>query len=217
MNLELFDATEAAEPAALPLADGALLLRGFALAAQYQLLADVRGVIAAAPLRHLITPGGLRMSVATTNCGALGWVSDRRGYRYDAIDPERNLPWPPMPASFRALARQAAARAGFDAFAPDACLVNRYLPGAKLSLHQDRDEHDFSAPIVSISLGLPAVFLFGGLRRADKALRVALRHGDVVVWGGASRLRFHGVLPLADGQHGLLGGERVNLTLRAAG
>ena len=217
MNLELFDATEAAEPAALPLADGALLLRGFALAAQYQLLADVRGVIAAAPLRHLITPGGLRMSVATTNCGALGWVSDRRGYRYDAIDPERNRPWPPMPASFRALARQAAARAGFDAFAPDACLVNRYLPGAKLSLHQDRDEHDFSAPIVSISLGLPAVFLFGGLRRADKALRVALRHGDVVVWGGASRLRFHGVLPLADGQHGLLGGERVNLTLRAAG
>jgi alkylated DNA repair protein (DNA oxidative demethylase) len=217
MNLELFDATEAAEPPTQPLAEGALLLRGFALAAQQQLLADVRTVVAAAPLRHLITPGGLRMSVAMTNCGALGWVSDRRGYRYDAIDPERGLPWPPMPTSFRALAQQAAARAGFEAFAPDACLINRYLPGAKLSLHQDRDERDFGAPIVSVSLGLPALFLFGGLRRADQAMRVALRHGDVVVWGGPSRLRFHGVLPLADGQHALLGGERINLTLRAAG
>jgi DNA oxidative demethylase len=217
MNLELFDAAEAAEPPTQPLAEGALLLRGFALAAQQQLLADVRTVVAAAPLRHLITPGGLRMSVAMTNCGALGWVSDRRGYRYDAIDPERGLPWPPMPTSFRALAQQAAARAGFEAFAPDACLINRYLPGAKLSLHQDRDERDFGAPIVSVSLGLPALFLFGGLRRADKAMRVVLRHGDVVVWGGPSRLRFHGVLPLADGQHALLGGERINLTLRAAG
>ena len=217
MNLELFDASEAVEPATQALADGALLLRGFALAAQDQLLADALRVIAAAPLRHLITPGGLRMSVAMTNCGALGWVSDRRGYRYDAIDPERKLPWPPMPASFRALAAQAAARAGFEAFAPDACLINRYLPGAKLSLHQDRDERDFGAPIVSVSLGLPAVFLFGGLRRADKALRVALRHGDVVIWGGPSRLRFHGVLPLADGQHARLGGARINLTLRAAG
>ena len=217
MNLELFDAPDAAEPATRALADGALLLRGFALAAQHELLADVRGVIAAAPLRHLVTPGGLRMSVAMTNCGALGWVSDSRGYRYDAIDPERGTAWPAMPASFRAIAQAAAARAGFDGFAPDACLVNRYQPGAKLSLHQDRDERDFGAPIVSVSLGLPAVFLFGGLRRADKALRVALHHGDVVVWGGAARLRFHGVLPLADGRHPLLGAERVNLTFRAAG
>jgi len=216
MNLELFDAGEAVEPAALPLADGALLLRGFALAAQDQLLADVRAVIAAAPLRHLSTPGGLRMSVAMTNCGALGWISDRRGYRYDAIDPARGAPWPALPASFRALAWQAAARAGFDAFAPDACLINRYLPGTRLSLHQDRDERDYSAPIVSVSLGLPAVFLFGGLQRADKALRVALHHGDVVVWGGPSRLRFHGVLPLGDGAHALLGAERINLTLRRA-
>lgn len=212
MTFELFEA-----PDVEPLAEGAVLLRGHALAAQHELLADVRRVIAAAPLRHLVTPGGLRMSVAMTNCGALGWVSDRRGYRYDAFDPDRGTAWPPMPASFRALAREAAAQAGFEGFAPDACLINRYVPGAKLSLHQDRDERDFGAPIVSVSLGLPAVFLLGGLRRADPALRVALHHGDVVVWGGAARLRFHGVLPLADGQHPLTGGERINLTFRRAG
>jgi len=217
MTFDLFDALEAAEPTVEPLTDGAMVLRGLALPMQHELLTDVRAVIATAPLRHLITPGGLRMSVAMTNCGALGWVSDRCGYRYDAIDPECHLPWPPMPASFRALARQAAACAGFAGFEPDACLINRYLPGAKLSLHQDRDERDFGAPIVSVSLGLPAVFLFGGLRRADKALRVTLRPGDVVVWGGPARLRFHGVLPLADGQHPLLGGARINLTLRTAG
>lgn len=212
VTLDLFEA-----PDVEPLADGAVRLHGYALAAQHELLADVRRVIAAAPLRHLVTPGGLRMSVAMTNCGALGWVSDRRGYRYDALDPDRGAAWPPMPASFRALAGQAAVQAGFEGFAPDACLINRYVPGAKLSLHQDRDERDFGAPIVSVSLGLPAVFLFGGLRRADQAMRVALRHGDVVVWGGASRLRFHGVLPLADGQHPLTGGERINLTFRRAG
>ena len=204
-------------PRPSPLADGAVVLRGFAGSAQNALLADVQAVIEAAPLRHLITPGGLRMSVAMTNCGALGWVSDRRGYRYDPIDPERGTPWPAMPGSFMRLATQAAAHAGFDGFAPDACLINRYLPGAKLSLHQDRDEHDFGAPIVSVSLGLPAVFLFGGLNRADKAQRIRLRHGDVLVWGGPSRLRFHGVLPLADGEHTLLGRQRINLTLRRAG
>ncbi len=194
-----------------------MVLRGFARPAQGELLADARAVIATAPLRHLITPGGLRMSVAMTNCGALGWVSDRRGYRYDRVDPERSAPWPLMPASFLRLAAQAALRAGFEGFVPDACLINRYLPGAKLSLHQDRDERDLGAPIVSVSLGLPATFLFGGLNRADKAQRVRVRHGDVVVWGGPSRLRFHGVLPLADGEHGLLGAQRINLTFRRAG
>jgi alkylated DNA repair protein (DNA oxidative demethylase) len=208
-----------AEPAVdtFVLAPGAVLLRRFAAPVDAALWDAIQAIVARAPFRHMQTPGGFTMAVAMTNCGALGWVSDRRGYRYDAIDPERGLPWPPMPTSFRALAQQAAARAGFEAFAPDACLINRYLPGAKLSLHQDRDERDFGAPIVSVSLGLPALFLFGGLRRADKAMRVVLRHGDVVVWGGPSRLRFHGVLPLADGQHALLGGERINLTLRAAG
>ncbi|MEP6874694.1 MAG: DNA oxidative demethylase AlkB [Burkholderiales bacterium] len=217
MTFELFDAPDDAEPATPPLAEGAMLLRGFARPMQDALLADVRSVIAAAPLRHLTTPGGLRMSVAMTNCGALGWVSERRGYRYDALDPDSGLAWPAMPASFRSLAAQAAARAGFEGFAPDACLINRYRPGARLSLHQDRDEHDFRAPIVSVSLGVPAVFLFGGLQRADKALRVRLQHGDVVVWGGASRLRFHGVLPLADAEHPLLGAQRINLTFRRAG
>ena len=216
MTFDLFDALDAAESAVEPLADGAMVLRGFARSMQDELLADVQAVIAAAPLRHLITPGGLRMSVAMTNCGALGWVSDRRGYRYDPIDPERGAPWPAMPASFTRLAAQAASSAGFEGFVPDACLINRYEPGAKLSLHQDRDEHDYGAPIVSVSLGLPAVFLFGGLSRADKAMRTRLRHGDVVVWGGPSRLRFHGVLPLGDGDHALLGKQRINLTFRRA-
>ncbi|MEP7102102.1 MAG: DNA oxidative demethylase AlkB [Burkholderiales bacterium] len=217
MTFDLFDALDDAEPAAEPLAVGAMLLRGFARPVQDELLADVRAVIAAAPLRHLITPGGQRMSVAMTNCGALGWLSDRRGYRYDPIDPACGAPWPSMPASFMRLAAQAASRAGFEGFVPDACLINRYAPGAKLSLHQDRDEQDYGAPIVSVSLGLPAVFLFGGLKRVDKAQRTQLRHGDVVVWGGPSRLRFHGVLPLADGEHPLLGRHRINLTFRRAG
>ncbi len=216
MTFDLFDALDAAEPTDESLADGAMLLHEFARETQAGLLADVQAVMAAAPLRHLVTPGGLRMSVAMTNCGAFGWVSDRRGYRYDAIDPERGAPWPPMPASFTRLAAQAASRAGFEGFVPDACLINRYIPGAKLSLHQDRDEHDFDAPIVSVSLGLPAVFLFGGSNRADKARRIPLRHGDVVVWGGPSRLRFHGVMPLADGQHAMLGKQRINLTFRRA-
>jgi alkylated DNA repair protein (DNA oxidative demethylase) len=220
MNLDLFDALDDeqdAPPRSESIADGALLLHRFARADQRALIADLDAVIAAAPLRHLITPGGLRMSVAMTNCGSLGWVSDRRGYRYDAVDPETGSPWPAMPASFRALAHRAADAAGFGGFVPDACLINRYVPGAKLSLHQDRDERQLGAPIVSVSLGLPAVFLFGGLQRADKTRRWPLRHGDVVVWGGPSRLRFHGVLPLADGEHALLGRQRINLTLRLAG
>jgi DNA oxidative demethylase len=199
-----------------PLGPGAVLLRGFARQDEAALLADLQDVIARAPLRHMVTPGGYRMSVAMTNCGALGWLTDRTGYRYDSIDPQSGKPWPSMPASFARLAAHAAAHAGFDRFVPDACLVNRYAPGARLSLHQDRNERDFRAPIVSVSLGIPAVFLFGGARRADAAARVPLEHADVVVWGGAARLRYHGVMALKDGHHPLLGRQRVNLTLRKA-
>lgn len=200
----------------VPLAPGALLLGGFARPVGEELLASLQRVLAFAPFRHMLTPGGRRMSVAMTNCGAVGWVSDRVGYRYDAVDPENGRRWPPMPESFSDLASRAATQAGFEGFAPDACLVNRYEPGARLSLHQDRDEQDFGAPIVSVSLGLPAVFLFGGLRRSDAPRRVPLAHGDVVVWGGPSRLRYHGVLPLEDGHHPLTGRCRINLTFRKA-
>lgn len=216
MSFDLFDNSDAEAPHREDLAPGAVLLHAHAKPVQARLLADVRSVIAAAPLRHLTTPGGLTMSVAMSNCGPLGWVSDRRGYRYEAADPQSGRPWPAMPASFRALAVSAAESAGFAGFDPDACLINRYLPGTRLSLHQDRDERDLGAPIVSVSLGLPAVFLFGGLQRADKTRRLSLRHGDVLVWGGASRLRFHGVLPLAEGEHPSVGGQRINLTFRKA-
>lgn len=211
------DLFEAQEGEALPLAPGAVVLRDFAQASAPTLLGEVQRVTAEAPWRHLVTPGGFRMSVAMTNCGALGWVSDRTGYRYDAVDPMSGLPWPAMPASFLQMAHDAAAAAGYEGFVPDACLINRYEPGARLSLHQDRDEHDYGAPIVSVSLGLPAVFLFGGAARADKTRRVSLVHGDVVVWGGASRLHHHGVLPLAEGEHPATGRCRINLTFRKAG
>ena len=215
-NLDTPDDWRGATGAAEPLADGAVVLRGFAREQAPQLLADVGNVAGQAPWRHMITPGGLRMSVAMTNCGQAGWVSDRTGYRYDRHDPLSGEPWPAMPAAFLDLATRAAAEAGFAGFAPDACLVNRYVPGTRLSLHQDRDEHDLRAPIVSVSLGLPAVFLFGGLRRADRPARTRLAHGDVVVWGGPARLAFHGVAPLADGDHPLLGRARINLTFRKA-
>ena len=215
---DLFAGEDAAAPAGRVdvLGPGAHVLRGFALDAAAALLAALRAVIAAAPFRHMVTPGGLRMAVAMTNCGSLGWVSDRRGYRYDPVDPQTGARWPPMPATFARLAADAAARAGFDAFVPDACLVNRYAPGTRLSLHQDRNERDFAAPIVSVSLGLPAVFLWGGLRRTDRPRRLRLEHGDVVVWGGPSRLVFHGVDTLADGEHPATGRCRINLTFRKA-
>ena len=200
-----------------PLAAGASLLRGFALAHEDALVDSVSEVIAAASLRHMLTPGGFRMSVAMTNCGALGWVSDAHGYRYDACDPDGGRPWPAMPVAFMELATQASARAGFAGFVPDACLVNRYDAGARLTLHQDRNERDFDAPIVSVSLGLPATFLFGGLRRAERPLHLPLRHGDVVVWGGPSRLRYHGVAAIKPGRHPRLGDCRINLTFRKAG
>lgn len=215
--MELFDIEEEAESRHERLGRGAWLLRSFATSNEAALLTALHDVIAKAPLRHMITPGGFRMSVAMTNCGSLGWVTDKTGYRYDTKDPESGRTWPRMPDAFLRLARDAAAQAGFDRFVPDACLVNRYEPGARLSLHQDKDERDFDAPIVSVSLGIPAVFLFGGFHRADKATRVPLTHGDVVVWGGPDRLRYHGVLPLKEGHHALLGGHRVNLTFRTAG
>jgi DNA oxidative demethylase len=211
------DLFEAEEGVALPLAPGAVVLRGFAGDVAEQLLADLQSVVVASPFRHLVTPGGYRMSVAMTNCGRLGWVSDRSGYRYDAVDPLNGSPWPAMPAAFRQLACAAARQAGFSGFVPDACLVNRYEPGARLSLHQDRDERDYGAPIVSVSLGLPAVFLFGGSERGEKTRRVPLLHGDVVVWGGPARLAYHGVMPLADGEHPATGRCRINLTFRKAG
>ena len=196
---------------------GAAILRGFALSREAELLAALHSVSGQSPFRHMVTPGGYRMSVAMTNCGPLGWVTDRKGYRYDAIDPETQRPWPPMPDCFLELAAGAAQEAGFSSFVPDACLINRYQPGARLSLHQDKDECDFSQPIVSVSLGLPAVFLYGGEERTDKTRRVAVVHGDVVVWGGPARLRYHGVMPLKDGIHPSLGGYRFNLTMRKAG
>jgi DNA oxidative demethylase len=210
------DLFESSRSQTISLAPGAVLLRRFALVDARTLLSEVQEISARAPFRHLITPGGLRMSVAMTNCGAVGWVSDRSGYRYDRIDPDTGQGWPPMPSLFLRLATTAAAAAGFSDYAPDVCLINRYVPGARLSLHQDRNELDDEAPIVSVSLGLSAIFLFGGLKRADRSLRVPLEHGDVVVWGGPARMRFHGVLPLADGLHTETGAQRINLTFRTA-
>ncbi|WP_366919436.1 DNA oxidative demethylase AlkB [Hydrocarboniphaga sp.] len=211
---DLFDG---ADPGASEvLADGAWVLRGYAAAHAPVLLAEIAAIAAAAAPRHLIVPGGKRMSVAMTNCGALGWVSDTRGYRYEPCDPQSGKPWPAMPASLLSLAREAADAAGYAGFAPDASLCNFYQPGARMSLHRDHDEGDLAAPIVSISLGLPATFLWGGLARADRARRLRLVHGDVVVWGGASRLVHHGVAPLAEGEHPLSGRWRYNLTFRKA-
>jgi alkylated DNA repair protein (DNA oxidative demethylase) len=198
------------------MAEGAVLLRGFAGPAEAALIAALRDIVAQAPFRHMLTPGGHQMSVAMTNCGEAGWVTDRTGYRYDTSDPVSGKSWPAMPPSFRELAGRAADHAGFEGFSPDACLINRYLPGARMSLHQDKDEDDFGAPIVSVSLGLPAIFLFGGLKRSDKARRFRLEHGDIAVWGGPARLAFHGVAPLADGEHALMGRQRINLTFRKA-
>lgn len=201
-----------------PLALGpqAFCYPGLALDCAPQLLHALHHITAQAPWRQMLTPGGQRMSIANSGCGALSWISDAQGYRYAARDPLTGQPWPAMPAALLQLAQQAAAQAGFADFAPDACLINRYAPGARLSLHQDRDEQDLSAPIVSISLGLPAVFLWGGLQRSQRPQRLPLHHGDVLVWGGVDRLRFHGVLPVADGSHPLCGRQRINFTLRKA-
>ena len=211
---QLFDVADTTR--AEPLCPGAVLLRGFASALDVPLLDGVGEVVAKAPLRRMITPGGLRMSVAMTNCGSLGWVSDRAGYRYAAFDPATGLPWPAMPAAFASLAGDAAERAGFANFNPDVCLINRYEAGTRLSLHQDRDERDYEQPIVSVSLGVGANFLFGGSKRSDRTVKLRLEHGDVIVWGGPARLRYHGVLPLEAGSHALTGAQRFNLTFRKA-
>ena len=214
LTADLFESVPDVRPAQEAMAEGAVLLRGFASPAETGLIAALRAIVEQAPFRHMMTPGGHQMSVAMTNCGRVGWVTDRTGYRYDTNDPEAGRPWPAMPPVFRDLAGEAASRAGFTGFSPDACLINRYQPGARMSLHQDKDELDLAAPIVSVSLGLPAIFLFGGLKRSDKPSRFRLQHGDIAVWGGPARLAFHGVAPLADGEHALLGRQRINLTFR---
>ncbi|APX76086.1 DNA oxidative demethylase AlkB [Achromobacter insolitus] len=219
-NLDLFgeDGDDGAvQGGRVVLGPQSLVLRGFALPMMDALLAGVDAVAAQAPFRHMETPGGYTMSVALTNCGQLGWTSDARGYRYTRTDPLSGQPWPAMPPAFMLLAQAAAAEAGFPGFEPDACLVNRYEPGSRLSLHQDRNERDYGAPIVSVSLGMPAMFLFGGEQRADKASRTPLFHGDVVVWGGVDRLRYHGIMPIKDLPHPRLGSQRINFTIRRAG
>ena len=195
---------------------GAKLLPEFAQAQVHDILATIEAVAAAAPFRHLTVPSGHAMSVAITNCGAAGWISDRHGYRYESADPDSGLAWPAMPRVFRDLAQRAATAAGYSAFDPNACLINRYVPGARMGLHQDKDEAILTAPIVSVSLGLPAIFLWGGLARTDKVQRLPLWHGDVLVWGGPSRMAYHGVDPLKDGDHPLTGALRYNLTFRRA-
>ena len=216
VGLDLFDSIGDLSPSVEAMAEGAIVLHGFARPREAELIAALQAIEGQAPYRHMQTPSGHQMSVAMTNCGLLGWVTDRRGYRYDGIDPQSGNPWPSMPPAFQELAAQAAERAGFSGFAPDACLINRYEPGARMSLHQDRDEQDFGQPIVSVSLGLPAIFLFGGAKRSDRPSRYRLEHGDVVIWGGPSRLFFHGVAPLAEGEHAMLGRKRINLTFRRA-
>jgi DNA oxidative demethylase len=212
---DLFAATPEPEPR-VELASGAVLLRSFALDCAPDLLAALASVIADAPFRHMVTPGGQSMSVAMTDCGVAGWITDRRGYRYERADPLTGKAWPVMPVPFLNLARRAALEGGYPGFEPDACLINRYEPGSRLTLHQDRNERDFSAPIVSVSLGLPAKFLFGGMERSAPVRRVMLHHGDAVVWGGPSRLAFHGVDTLKDGDHPATGPCRINLTFRKA-
>ncbi|MDI3357900.1 DNA oxidative demethylase AlkB [Pseudomonas sp. UYIF39] len=221
MNPITFDLFADAEPEQQPrldrIGEQSCVLRGFALPWLDQLLPALDAVLASAPFRQMITPGGFTMSVALSSCGVLGWTTDRSGYRYTRHDPLTGKPWPQMPDVFFELAQAAAREAGFADFVPDSCLINRYVPGAKMSLHQDKDEGSYAAPIVSVSLGLPAMFLFGGFERSDKSQRVPLLHGDIVVWGGVDRLRYHGVLPIKDGQHPRLGEQRINFTFRTAG
>ncbi|WP_151213613.1 DNA oxidative demethylase AlkB [Pseudomonas fluorescens] len=221
MNPLTFDLFADTEPEQQPrreqIGEQSYVLRGFALPWLERLLPALEAVLVAAPFRQMVTPGGFTMSVALSSCGQFGWTTDRSGYRYTRDDPQTGQPWPMMPEVFFQLAQAAALAAGFADFAPDSCLINRYIPGAKMSLHQDKDEHSYDAPIVSVSLGLPAMFLFGGFARSDKNQRVPLFHGDIVVWGGVDRLRYHGVLPIKDGHHPKLGEQRINFTFRTAG
>lgn len=211
--MDLFNANGTTEPIDL---GGLVYLRGFALANQTQLLADLNAILAIAPLRQMMTPMGFAMSVSTSSCGSLGWVSDQQGYRYSSIDPIRQTAWPIMPESFSTLANTAADIAGYPDFEPDSCLINQYQIGTKMGLHQDKNECDFSQPIVSISLGIAARFQFGGKKRSDKPLQLRLEHGDVIVWGGDTRLNYHGIMTMQAGHHPLLGQTRINLTFRKA-
>lgn len=215
---DLFDRASqgVSRTADLELEPGAVVLRAHAVEEAPALLDAIEQVTQAAPLRHMTTARGWRMSVAMTNCGAAGWLSDDSGYRYDGVDPRTGRQWPAMPEVFASLAMRAARAAGFAHFEPDACLINRYAPGARLSLHQDRNEEDFDAPIVSVSLGVTASFLWGGAARTDRPRRVRLEHGDVVVWGGPARLNFHGIDTLRESEHALTGKLRFNLTFRRA-
>ncbi|MDN7127534.1 DNA oxidative demethylase AlkB [Pseudidiomarina terrestris] len=204
-------------PEIISLGEQSALLRGYALPWERHLLKAIDTITSQAFWRRLQTPGGRAMSVQTTNSGSWGWHSDKQGYRYVGTDPLTEKPWPELPAEVIGLAKNAAAHVGFSEFIADACLINRYQPGTQMGLHQDRDEYSFEHPIVSVSLGLPARFLWGGLQRSDRPSRIELRHGDVVVWGGVDRLRYHGIAKVADGYHPQLGAQRINLTLRRAG
>lgn len=218
ITLDLFAGQTPTTPGQVErIGERSFVLRGFALPWLDRLLPALEAILQAAPFRQMVTPGGFTMSVALSSCGALGWTTDRSGYRYSATDPQTGHPWPDMPAAFRELAQAAARQAGFEHFEPDSCLINRYVPGARMSLHQDKNERSLTAPIVSMSLGLPAMFQFGGFERSDRSLRIPLFHGDIVVWGGVDRLRYHGVLPLKAGEHPRLGAQRINLTFRTAG
>lgn len=213
-TIDLFDDDKEINPKRIKLAEGAVILRGYATDIAADLIESINAILTQAPLRQMQTPNGYTMSVRTTSCGTLGWVSDAKGYRYECRDPSSKQPWPIMPQAFLELANKVAKEAGFTDFVPDSCLINSYQAGAKLSLHQDKNERDFTAPIVSVSLGLPATFLFGGNVRSARPQRHRLEHGDVVVWGGISRMAFHGIEPLVDGEHALIGKQRINLTFR---
>lgn len=215
-TLDMFANDTAQAPRTEQIGPRSFVLRGFVLPLMEQVLAALEKVLLQSPFRHMTTPGGFTMSVALSNCGSVGWVTDRAGYRYTRIDPQTGVPWPALPDVLLTLAQAAAAESGFPGFMPDACLINCYVPGSKMSLHQDKNEHGYEWPVVSVSLGVPATFLFGGLERSDKTQRVSLFHGDVVVWGGEDRLRYHGVMPLKHAEHPLLGEQRINFTFRKA-
>ncbi|WP_092404718.1 DNA oxidative demethylase AlkB [Pseudomonas sp. NFACC02] len=215
-TLDLFDDDTPQPLACENIGPRSFVLRGFALPFIDRVLLSLASVLTRAPFRNMVTPGGHTMSVALSSCGQFGWTTDRSGYKYTRIDPQTGKPWPEMPEVFMELARSAADAAGFAGFVPDACLINRYIPGAKMSLHQDKDEQGYEWPVVSISLGIPAMFLFGGHLRSDATQRVPLFHGDVVVWGGEDRLRFHGVMPVKQAEHPQLGEQRINFTFRKA-
>lgn len=198
------------------IAEGAYWLRGHALPAADLLWAELRKHFATYPPQQMFTPMGYKMSVRSTSMGDAAWVGTKKGYGYASIDTAINQALPPLPSTFLSLANHAATEAGYNDFTPDSCLINCYDIGSKMGLHQDKDERDFNQPIVSVSLGIPATFLFGGAKRSDKPTQIPLTHGDVVVWGGASRLFYHGVQTIKPNKHPLLGELRCNLTFRKA-